>query len=421
MGVRFRRVCFACGEVLSRENPWGRCPRCGSYGVPRFDPALPLKDFRFRRMWRYWPRLPLEGADPVTLGEGDTPLVPLREDSGPGRLWVKWEGLNPTGTYKDRPASVTVSRARETGAGGVIVASDGNNGPAVAAYAARAGLPCLVLMPRDTPAFRCRQAAAYGARIVLVEGDINDCLEVSEAWGRELGYPDGSTAIHLNPYHEEADKTIAYEIFEELGRVPDWVSVPLGGGGVCAGVCRGFRDLADLGLTDRVPRPVAAQAAACAPFVRAVREGRPLRREPCPGRTLALTIAVPFPADGEIARQALEASGGEAVAVEEAELAAATLLLARQGMLVEPTGAVSLAALLRCRREGLVREGDVAVAVATGTGLKVLGEWEDLENLDRSILRIPRGAGVPEALREEAARRMPPRGGGSPEERGVRS
>ncbi|GAB1486316.1 hypothetical protein MASR2M79_13650 [Aminivibrio sp.] len=147
------------------------------------------------------------------MGEGDTPLVPLVNwNKTSSRIYVKMETANPTGTYKDRPASVSVSRARELGAKGVIVASDGNAAPAVAAYAARAGLPCVVFMPGDTPRERLQQTAAYGANILLLDGDINDCLDRAKDAGVFLNFHNCSTTVSLNPYQVEGDKTIAYEM-----------------------------------------------------------------------------------------------------------------------------------------------------------------------------------------------------------------
>ncbi|GAB1428547.1 hypothetical protein MASR2M17_19770 [Aminivibrio sp.] len=164
------------------------------------------------------------------------------------------ETANPTGTYKDRPASVSVSRARELGAKGVIVASDGNAAPAVAAYAARAGLACVVFMPGETPRERLQQTAAYGANILLLDGDINDCLDRAKDVGVFLNFHNCSTTVSLNPYQVEGDKTIAYEIVDQLGFCPDWITVPIGGGSLLSGIVKGLKEMREAGKISRLPK-----------------------------------------------------------------------------------------------------------------------------------------------------------------------
>ncbi len=378
--MKFEMVCNNCGSIHSDESGLYQCPFCkGAMTIRYMENGLARKEGdrtqRWRGMWMYKESLPIVSDHPVTLGEGATPLVFLENWSGLAtNVYAKTETTNPTGTYKDRPASVSVSRAKELGARGVTVASDGNAAPAVAAFAARAGLPCVVFMPRETPKERCIQTAAFGALILLLEGNINDCLDQAAKAAKAFNLHNCSTTQGENPYQVEGDKTIAFEIVDQLGFCPDWVAVPIGGGSLLTGVVKGMAELREAGRIKSMPRILAVQAEACAPFVRAFQKGEPVRREEHPRPTLALTIAVPYPPDNVQAMKALKSVNGDAVAVSEDDLSKTVLdLSTRYGVLAEPSGAASLAGVSRRGREGFFSEGETVVSVITGTGLKSLG------------------------------------------------
>lgn len=363
--------CDVCGIDYEESLGLYQCPSCGGRLWVRYNDSITLStNSPVRGMWRYQAYLPLvEKNHYISLGEGDTPLIKLEYEKSP--VLLKCENINPTGTYKDRPASLAVSRARELGAAGVTVASDGNTAPAVAAYAAKANLDCIVFMPQETPPFRYTQAAAFGARIILIDGDVNACLELADQLSKATGYHHCSTAGYVNPYQLEANRTISYEIVESLGDAPDWVSLPLGGGGLMIGLYLGFRQLYEAGKTSRIPRLLPVQSASCAPFVRAAKLNCRLERWTKPVRTIAFPIAVPYPPDGDAALKYLHESGGEAIAVTDTRLLEGVRYLAsKYGVFAEPAGAISFVGYMMALEEGIIRAEETLVGIISGTGLK---------------------------------------------------
>ncbi|MGH3007203.1 MAG: threonine synthase [Gaiellaceae bacterium] len=292
---------------------------------------------------RYRERLPLTEATPVvTLGEGSTPLLRAqRLGEGAGcELWLKWEGANPTGSFKDRGMTVAVSKALEEGARAVVCASTGNTAASAAAYAARAGLPCLILQPAGAVALgKVAQARALGARILAVRGGFDDALVAA----RELAARGTHVLVNsLNPYRLEGQKTAAFELLEELGGPPDVLALPYGGGGNTCAYAKGFAE-AGRGM----PRLLAGEAA-----VRA--------------ETLATAIRIPEPVHRADAEAAVAASGGAVLPLADAEIVAAWLDLAREeGVFCEPSSAAGLAAVLK-----EPPRGERVVCVVTGHGLK---------------------------------------------------
>ena len=384
--------CTQCGTTYSGKSGAYQCAQCGSgltisYDYQKIAEQLTRSELASGAtgLWKYRKLLPVEdGADVVTLNEGGTRLHKcdrIAQSVGLDDLYVKDETGNPTGTYKDRPASVGVTVAQLMGAKIVAIASDGNAAPSVAAYAAKAGLQCFTFMPETTPLERLIQVQMYGAPVITLDGSVNECIDLVEK-GRQLyGWHHMSTAGPVNPYQREGSKTIAFEICEQLKwQVPEWVAAPVGGGGLLAALWQGFIELKTLGLIDRLPRMLAAQAAGCAPLVRAFKAGDPpskIRRWEHPN-TVATTIEVPFPLDGAMALEAVRDSGGTAVDVEDHEILAMTRQLSStEGILVEPTGAASMAAVAKAKKAGTVGNGMI-VSVATGTGLKTLSLFASL-------------------------------------------
>jgi threonine synthase len=385
LAVPFAQRCTRCGAEQGAEKMANRCPNCGGTVTVRYDYALVGESMsrrslerRGRSLWRYAELLPLvDRRNAVTMGEGGTPLVASRrvgERVGLRALRFKDETRLPTGSLKDRCATVSVSKAAEAGVRDVVVSSSGNGASAVAAYAARAGVGCHVYVPADAAGNKLIQSMAYGAEVVKVSGGTTGAVEVADRVSKERGWPNLSTAAVYNPYSLQGQKTGAFEIAEELGWVsPDWVVLPVGSGNVLAGEWAGFCDLLQLGLVDRRPKLAAVQAAGCAPFADAIRGGLEAKdvkpwRNP---ETIAGGVRDEYPYDLELAMPALRESGGTAVKVTDQEILQAMRSLARdEGLFVEPTGAVATAGLRRLVEEGEIDGDETVVALLTGSGLK---------------------------------------------------
>lgn len=399
--------CTNCGAVYLENKDLYQCLHCRSslfvdYDYDKIGQKIREEGFSAQRtgLWKYRELLPVPAeAEVVTLHEGGTPLHRcdrLAETLKLDTLYVKDETGNPTGTYKDRPASVAVSVAKLMGATIAAIASDGNAAPSVAAYAAKAGLECFTFMPASTPRERLIQVQMYGAPVITIEGSVNKCIDLVEKGRGIHGWHHMSTAGPINPYQREASKTIAFEICEQLDwQIPDWVAAPVGGGGLVAAVWQGFVELKTLGLISKLPRILAAQACGCAPLVRAFEAGdspREIRSWEKP-RTIATTIEVPFPLDGDLALQAVLDSGGMAISVTDDEILTMTRKLASlEGILVEPTAAASMAAVAKGKEKNQV--DGVIVNIATGTGLKTLSLFASLWNLGAQHDSIPAGSSL---------------------------
>lgn len=302
----------------------------------------------------------------VTLGEGGTPLVELAVDPGV-RVLAKLELANPTLSFKDRPVAVAATVAGELGAAGLLCASTGNTAVAVASYAARAGLPSVCLVPEGTPPAKLALAVAAGAAVLPVRGSYSDAHALGRALAAESGWAN-LTSTYLNPFMLEGDKTLAFELVEQLGgTAPDAVVVPVGAGPLLGGVAQG---LAETGVRAHLH---AVQAAGCAPIARAFAEDAPVAPWPEPAATAAGSIADPldgYADDGQRTLDAVRASGGAAVAAGDDELRAAARDLARMGLSVELGAAAALAGLRVLRRDGRVPDGATVVLVLTGHGAK---------------------------------------------------
>ncbi len=340
-------------------------------GPPTPDPA------HAGSMWRFWRGLPI--LDPlcaVTLGEGDTPLLDSRLFPGVRVLW-KDEGRNPTGSHKDRALSVAASHAVEVGARVMAVVSAGSTGLSTAAYAARAGLASVCLIARDAPAARVYPAQALGARLVAVDADIDTLIErLREHAGRNGVYV-ASTTRASNAHQAEGAKTIAYEIVAALGRAPDWMVVPVGGGGTIAAIWRGFSELARAGTIAALPRlagvvPAAYDALAVA-FARRIRSWPEFAalpyRDDVP--TVLTKLSHAHPPDALEALAAIDASGGTVVALPDATaLDAVGRIGARDGLYLEPSAAIAAPAIDRLIADGSIAPGDTVVALACGHGFR---------------------------------------------------
>ncbi len=312
----------------------------------------------------YRDRLPVEADTPVvTLLEGNTPLVPaprLSERSG-CEVFLKCEGLNPTGSFKDRGMTMAMSKAVDDGAKVVVCASTGNTSASAAAYATRAGLICAVLIPEGHVALgKLAQALIHGARTLQIRGNFDDALDLV----RELGAREGVQIVNsINPYRIEGQKTAAFEIVDVLGDAPMVHCIPVGNAGNITAYWKGYTEYAADGVAARLPRMLGWQAAGAAPLVL----GEPV---PHP-ETLATAIRIGNPASWQGAIEARDASGGHIGAVTDLEIVDAyKFLAAADGVFVEPASAASVAGLLAAVAQGLVEPGERVVCTVTGHGLK---------------------------------------------------
>jgi threonine synthase len=313
---------------------------------------------------RYRERLPFEPGDPVvSLSEGSTPLVhaPRLSERVGADVWLKLEGLNPTGSFKDRGMTVAISVAAGAGARAVVCASTGNTSASAAAYASRAGLQPIVLLPAGRIAMgKLAQAIVHGAQVVQIEGNFDDCLNVARALAADYGV---ALVNSVNPVRIEGQKTAAFEIVDALGDAPDLHVLPVGNGGNITAYWRGYTQYAKANLASRTPRMWAFQAAGAAPLVL----GHPVKNP----ETVATAIRIGNPASTDLAIAAKEESGGLFEAITDDEiLAAQAFLAAREGVFVEPASAAGVAGLLARQQRGEVDPGQQIVVTVTGHGLK---------------------------------------------------
>jgi threonine synthase len=320
-------------------------------------------------LWRYASWIPVPAVPGLSMGEGATALLEAGPEL-PG-VHLKLEFVSPTGSFKDRGAAVLIAAAVHDGATAVVADSSGNAGSAIAAYAARASLPCTVFVPESTSPGKPAQIAAYGARLERVPGDRSAATERAIAEVERTG---STYASHIyDPRFLQGTKTFAFELWEQLGTVPDAVLVPVGNGTLLLGAHRGFHELRSAGLTDRLPALIALQSERCAPLAAAFASGADHPVEvPAGPPTVAEGIAIPAPPRGAQILAAVRESGGCVVAVPEAAIAPAGRELARRGLLVEPTAALVWAAalLLRGRLKVPVSDDEAwraAGRVAAGT------------------------------------------------------
>jgi threonine synthase len=329
-------------------------------------------------MWRYRELMPLfDGEAPLTLGEGWTPLMHARrlgQRLGLERLYVKDESLNPTNSFKARGLSAAVTRAAHLGATTLAVPSAGNAANAMAAYAALAGIPAQVFMPRDVKMPFIRECELYGATVNLVDGLITDAGRIAAERGKPLGWYDVSTL--KEPYRIEGKKTMAYEIGEQLGwEFPDWIVYPTGGGTGMVGMWKAFDELEQIGWkrSSVRPRMVTVQADGCAPIVKAFEAGAERSELWASAHTVADGLRVPKAIGDFLVLRAIRESGGTAVAVSDADMVAGMRTMGSlEGISAAPEGGAALEAIERLARDGRIRPSDSVVLFNTGGALKYL-------------------------------------------------
>jgi threonine synthase len=329
-------------------------------------------------MWRYREVMPLfAGEDPISLGEGWTPLLDaprLGRAVGLERLFIKDESPNPTNSFKARGLSAAVTRAARLGARILSIPTAGNAGNAMAAYAAKAGLEAKVFMPRDVKPPFVRECELYGADVTLVDGLITDAGRMAAEQGKPLGWYDVSTL--KEPYRIEGKKTMGYEVAEQLGwTLPDWILYPTGGGTGMVGMWKAFDELAALGWIDpqRRPHMVTVQAAGCAPIVRAFEEGAEKSRMWEHAVTIADGLRVPKAIGDFLVLRAVRESGGAAVAVGDADMVTGMRDAGRlEGISAAPEGGAAVHALRVLVAAGRIKPHETVVVFNTGGALKYL-------------------------------------------------
>ena len=372
--------CTRCGEQYPADRPQSVCANDGGVLYARYDLANIKGAFsrdqlsgRASNMWRYDAVLP--AATPVSLGEGFTPMLPSREFTN---VYIKDEGLNPTGSFKARGLSAAVTMARHFGLKKLVIPSAGNAAGALAAYCAAAGLEAHIFMPKDVPMANRIECDYYGAHVRLIDGLISDCarkvadMKKEASWERE-GWFDVSTT--KEPYRVEGKKTMGYEVAEQLGwRMPQGIIYPTGGGVGLLGMWKAFEEMEALGWIGKErPKMIVVQAAGCAPVLKAWEEGKSSVEMWNEAATLASGLRVPKPYGDYLILDILKKSKGTAVSASDEEIVNATRhWAAQEGIFAAPEGAACLVAYRKLLASGFFLPQDVVVLFNTGSGLKYL-------------------------------------------------
>ncbi|MFX1367566.1 MAG: threonine synthase [Promethearchaeota archaeon] len=381
--------CAKCGKKYTDDNVPPN-DGCGGRIDIQFDLEL-AKEFHSRGsierkkggLWKYFDLMPLRNKKSiVSLGEGDTPLIKARklgEEMNLSNLFLKLETTCPSGSFKDRPICVGVSRAHEDGAETVVAASSGNAAASMSTYAARAGLRAVVFVPEDAPAGKLIHLRTLGANVFRVrkqkEG-VDPTTTLLRAACEDLGWTPSPSFGPFNCFQFEGTKSLGYEIAEQSNwDLPDWILFPTGSGGLMAGTMKGLWEFQQMGLIDDIPHGVVVQPEGCAPIVRAFNENQnPLEIKPWDSNeTVAGGLADPFPWDGDAALKYLGISKGAAIAVSDPEIEKYLVLLGKlEGVFAEPSGVAALAGLKQLVEQGVIDRADRIVVPITGIGFKDL-------------------------------------------------
>ncbi len=360
--------CLNCGLEIPLDQKTILCPRCGGLMEIILEPPkdISFSKLRGRGVWRYSPLIPGRYSKIVSMGEGNTPLIKSSVKKG---LYMKFEGANPTGSFKDRGMTVAVSSAVSLGYKAVAAASTGNTAASAAAYSSRAGLKTYLILPKGNVALgKIAQSILYGATIMEVNGNFDLAMKSVMELYKSLGliYPLNS----FNPWRLEGQKTIAFEIAEEIG-VPDYVIVPVGNGGNIYAIWKGFNELVKAGITERIPKMIGVQAEGAAPIAKSIIANKDEPEFVDSPRTIASAIKIGKPVNWKKTMKAIKESGGTALIVSDEEIIEAQKMLARsEGLGVEPASAASYAGYLKALSSGLIDENETAVTILTGHALK---------------------------------------------------
>ncbi len=381
--------CAGCGDITSELDGSAECATCGGlyeiiHAIPDAHGAALLSRFAGRccthpaklgieqsGVWRFREMVMPSATDLVSHPEGNTPLIAretIRTYSASAQLLIKHEGHNPTGSFKDRGMTVAVTQAKRIGARAVACASTGNTSASLAAYAAHAEIPALVFVPRGQIALgKLTQSLAYGARTLLVDGDFDACLRLARDASRELGV---YLVNSINPWRVEGQKTIAFEMLQQLGwDAPDWIALPAGNLGNTSAFGKALREAYELRLITRMPRLLAVQAAGASPFAAAFAKQFSVH-ETVHAETLATAIKIGDPASWDRAVRAITETNGVVTSVTDAEILDAKAVIDASGVGCEPASAASVAGVKQLRARGVIGASERVVAVLTGNLLK---------------------------------------------------
>ena len=372
--------CVRCGKEWAAQPNTTTCPACGGMLDIVYDYAAIAKEINHRimanrreqSMWRYLEYLPVEGLGRrPRLRVGWSPFYRadrLAAELGLKHLYLKDDGVNPTASLKDRASAMAVVKAEEAGAQIIACSSTGNAASSLAGNAAAAGYPTYIFVPSRAPKGKVSQLMIFGAHVISVQGSYEDTFRLSQQAIERYGWYNRNAAI--NPYLMEGKKTVALEIAEQLHwQMTDYVALSVGDGCTIAGVWKGFQDLYETGMIDRLPRLISVQAQGCCPLNRAIQTGQPW--EPMEENTLADSIAVGVPRNADKALNAIRSSNGIAVNVSDQEILDAAKLLGRtSGVFGEPAGVTGTAGVKKALELGLIPAGASVVSIVTGNGLK---------------------------------------------------
>jgi len=368
--------CMGCGREYGAREILYTCPSCGSLLEVIVDPPRVTRDiFQSRPLgvWRYLEFLPLEdGMEIISLDEGGTPLYPcerLARWTGVRKLHIKFEGGNPTGSFKDRGMTVGVTKAKSLGSKAVACASTGNTSASLSAYAARAGLTCYVILPSGKVAMgKLAQALMHGAKVISVRGNFDEALKLVMELSTKMGI---YLLNSLNPWRLEGQKTLAFELMDQLGHTPEIISVPMGNCGNISAIWKGFCEFADAGLIASKPRMYGVQAEGAAPVVNMLRMGLESLERMANPETVATAIRIGNPVNWPKAVRAIRQSGGIYDSVSDNEIIEAQRLIAyAEGIGVEPASAASVAGVRKAVAKGAISRESEVVCVCTGHLLK---------------------------------------------------
>lgn len=380
--------CGMCGETLEADKIWNLCPKCSKPLLVRYDleaakQSINPETIRGREpnMWRYKEVMPVKNAENIlTLGEGFTPLHHARrlgKELDFANLYIKDEGLNPTGSFKARGLCAAISKAKELGIKSVSIPTAGNAGGAMSAYAALAGMEAFVFMPKDVPKPFVNECKALGASVTLIDGLITDCGKAAKEELIKYGRFDVSTL--KEPYRIEGKKTMGYELAEQMNwTLPDVIIYPTGGGTGLVGMWKAFDEMEKLGWLDsKRPRMVSVQSTGCAPMVKAFKEGKEFADMWEGAKTVADGLRVPAAVGDFLIQRALRESNGNAVAVPDDEIMDSSNLMGRtQGIFPAPEGGATLAGFLHLRSQGWIKDDETVVLFNTGSGHKYSHLWD---------------------------------------------
>lgn len=376
--MKYKIICSKCGLEINRE-PVYKCHKCG--GILKVRYILKRETYLAKKqpgIFKYEQLLPIkEIGRYITLGEGDTPLIKsnrLYEDRCFENLYFKYEGLNPTGSFKDRGIAVSMTKADELGINTIIIASSGNASASAAAYATKSGKRLITVVPQSTPNNKILQAVSYGSVVVKVPGNFSSSYKICKVIAEEHNWLNITTTFN-NPYALEGYKTIGYEIFDQLKKVPDWIVIPVGAGPILAAIKQAFDELKEMNITKKMPRLVCVQAKNCGPISEAfLREGNQ-KLEACINAKNTIASGIDdslngYTEDGDFTIDCIRDSKGLAVLVSEKEILDSVFSLAKQGVYAEPAGGVGMIATRKLYNTGEIKGNHTVVIVVTGNGLK---------------------------------------------------